>query len=341
MPKSFKPQMARILYILKGLNNGDMMNVNTIMEGLKNIADDAGKTLALSRRTILRDLEFMKDFWGLKIVYDAQMKSYVLLNKKTFLPTAMIDDQLVYALNMAAMAIGQHKGTRFHKELKGKIDEILGLFPVDDRSFTGKGWNHFSFLFPPPTVIDSDIWDTVVTAIETKHTLAILYQRATAKKPYTTRLDPYQIVNHNGSWYIVGRCHWAKNIRTFSLAENRLKSAEITGDRFSIPDDFDWTERMRNRFGIITGDREYEVVLRFHEGHSSHVIEREWHPTMKSRFLKDGRLEMTMTVSDLKELTRWILSWGAGVEVVKPKILRRIIRENAEEIVRVNAGKST
>ena len=51
--------------------------------------------------------------------------------------------------------------------------------------------------------------------------------------------------------------------------------------------------------------------------------------------LKDGSIELTFPVASFAEIRMEILRHGAGVEVIKPKTLREIIKEAAEKIAEI------
>ena len=52
------------------------------------------------------------------------------------------------------------------------------------------------------------------------------------------------------------------------------------------------------------------------------VKDKSWHPSQEAKLLKDGRLKMTLKVSDNDELVGWILSLGSQVRVVVRDSLR-------------------
>jgi predicted DNA-binding transcriptional regulator YafY len=55
------------------------------------------------------------------------------------------------------------------------------------------------------------------------------------------------------------------------------------------------------------------------------VQERQWHPSQKITQLRDGRIELSLTLGNLEEVERWILSWGSHARVVAPPELRERI----------------
>ena len=89
-------------------------------------------------------------------------------------------------------------------------------------------------------------------------------------------------------------------------------------------------------FGMRRGLKEVAVRLRFAKIYAPYVLEREWHPTQVVKTRRDGSLDLSLTVNDLLEVKRWVLSWGAGVEVLAPRELRREVREDAMGTARMN-----
>ena len=63
------------------------------------------------------------------------------------------------------------------------------------------------------------------------------------------------------------------------------------------------------------------------------VSEQQWHPSQKLKQLKDGEIELTVTLGGLEEIERWVLSWGEHAQVLEPLALKRQIRRVAEAIL--------
>ena len=61
--------------------------------------------------------------------------------------------------------------------------------------------------------------------------------------------------------------------------------------------------------------------------------DRIWHPSQRLTQLKDRTLRMTLAIADSRELVGWLLSFGSGVQVIKPEPLRRAVKEEAQQIV--------
>ncbi|MFZ2398822.1 MAG: WYL domain-containing protein, partial [Smithella sp.] len=88
-------------------------------------------------------------------------------------------------------------------------------------------------------------------------------------------------------------------------------------------------------FGIFHGKETKEVCLCFFKDVSSWIAGQAWHPAQKTRTEKNGRLCLTIPVSDFREIKREILKYGAQVEVVSPKSLRMEIKNEIEKMKKV------
>ena len=82
------------------------------------------------------------------------------------------------------------------------------------------------------------------------------------------------------------------------------------------------------------------MVVRFSDRVADYIREKKWHPSQKLRELKDGELEMTLTLSSLVEVRRWILNWGRDARAVAPRELVEEVRAEAGAVLRQYDGES-
>lgn len=133
-------------------------------------------------------------------------------------------------------------------------------------------------------------------------------------------VNPYHLHFVDGTWYVFAYCHWRKEVKVF--APDRVGSVEGTPEAF-----------LAHSFEIERGDP-VDVAIRFGPEQARYVRGKQWHPSQSIEELgrgpdgKDQGLLLRMHVGGLGEVKRWVLSFGAGAEVLKPQSLRlEVIRE--------------
>jgi predicted DNA-binding transcriptional regulator YafY len=62
------------------------------------------------------------------------------------------------------------------------------------------------------------------------------------------------------------------------------------------------------------------------------VVEANWHPSQRFEAAPDGGLLMLLDVGGVLEITPWLLSSGAAVEVLEPPTLRENIARVARDM---------
>ena len=78
------------------------------------------------------------------------------------------------------------------------------------------------------------------------------------------------------------------------------------------------------------GDESADVFPRV----ADYVREKKWHESQQLRELKGGEVELSLKLSSLMEIQRWVLSWGGDVVVSKPKELIESVRLSAKNILK-------
>jgi proteasome accessory factor B len=94
---------------------------------------------------------------------------------------------------------------------------------------------------------------------------------------------------------------------------------------------------LRLSFGITTDSKPTTVVLAFDPPVAGYIAERQWHESQQLRELPAGRLRLTMTVTGIDEVRRWLLQHAGYVEVLRPSSLRAEVARLAGETARRNA----
>jgi len=120
-------------------------------------------------------------------------------------------------------------------------------------------------------------------------------------------------------------------MRTFALV--RLKSPEITTERFTIPKKFNLNEYLKGSFNVFKGADDYEVVIEFDSWAADLIRGRKWHTSQEVMELPGRQVRLRLRLNSIEEAERWALSWGKHAMVIRPQALADRLRETAKVLL--------
>ncbi len=319
MPRH-RPPLERMLRIHQALQAENYPN-----------ATQLAAELEVSTKSIQRDLDFMRDRLELPIEYNPQRFGYHYTGEVTSFPTMHITEGELVALVIAEKALEQYRGTQFEKPLLSAIRKIEQSLPDTISLNLADIEQTISFRTRAEPILNLETFDVLAKATAQRRQLELTYRKAGNREGEVRVIDPYHLANINGEWYLFAYDHARKDIRTFVPA--RVLALKPTGKTFQRSQKFSLEKRLRGSFGVHSSEGEFEVGLRFNAHAADYVREKKWHESQQLRELKDGGVELTMKLSSLGEIQRWVLSWGGDVQVLKPKELAAGVLGAARQIL--------
>jgi proteasome accessory factor B len=294
--------------------------------------------LEVSRKTIQRDLDYMKDHLRLDIEYDPSEKQFAYRYEQPRFPLGhdLTYDERV-ALIVARQSLEIFSGVGFGNEIRHALDKLTGgMLGECGPLLHDKLERYISVRVPGAGRIDEPkVFHCVYKAVLNQLELRIEYQ-ARGRSSYTQRrLHPYHLACVENRWILVARDVEKDCMRTFVLA--RFRNPLVTKKDFKRPDNFDPESYLGTSFGSWTGTGNILVELMIGPEAAHHVREREWHKTQRIEPQPRGFVKATFSLSDLHDVTRWILSFGSEVVVLQPKELREAVSEEARKMATANA----
>ncbi len=315
-----RPPLERMLRIHQAIQSGSFPNATRL----------AGE-IEVCAKTILRDLEFMRDRLELPVAYDPVRFGYYYAGEVTGFPGLQITEGELFALLVAEKALQQYRGTPFEQPLLSAFRKMSQALP-DTISLNLADWEQtISFRVSAEPVVPVEIFDALARAAAGRWQLALEYRKPGRRAAETRVVDPYHLANINGEWFLFAHCHLRRELRTFVPA--RIVGVRETGERFERPPGFSVEERLRHSFGVVSGQGEYGVVVRFTGLVADYVREKRWHPSQELRERADGGVDLHLRLSSLAEVQRWVLSWGGQAQVLAPPELAASVLGAARAIV--------
>jgi proteasome accessory factor B len=292
--------------------------------------------LEVSTKSIHRDLEFMRDRLQLPLAWDQARFGYYYTEEVSHFPTLQITEGELLALVIAEKALQQYRGTSFEKPLVSAIRKMEQSLPDTISVSLAEVEKTISFRTRAEPVLNLKVFDVLARATAARAQLELIYRKAGQPRGEQRVVDPYHLANINGEWFLFAYDHLRKDIRTFVPA--RIQALKRTGKTFDPPQRFSLERRLRDSFGVRSGQGAHDVVIRFTPHVADYIREKKWHQSQKLRELKGGGVELGFALSSLEEIERWILGWGGHAVVIKPPELAASLRQAAQRILRATSS---
>ncbi len=168
----------------------------------------------------------------------------------------------------------------------------------------------------------------IVEALTDNRILQITYQNFTMRQAYTFDVQPFCLRYYQQRWYLLSKRTDNGNLRLYAL--DRMQSAQITDQFFSLPEGFDAYDYFSRYVGAMPEDKPVEqVIIRANEFRINYLRSLPLHHSQRET--AEGQFEFTIvpTADFIQELR----AMGADIVVLKPKWLAEQMKEDAKKVL--------
>lgn len=294
---------------------------------------ELARTLEVSRRTVERDLSYMRDLFNAPFEYDRRRRGYFYTEPGYTMPQTELSEGEVAALMVAARMLAQGYDTPTAIVAERALKRIISLLP-GKILFNPQDFETAISFGPAGAVVIDDTFrqhfDEIMDAIMGRYQVRIRYFTASRQKEAYRRIEPYTLHYSDGGWYVIAKCRLRRRVLLFAL--HRIRELKPHPQKtFDVPPDYDADSYMGDAWRAFRGET-IEVKLHFTAGVAQRVAERQWHATQTIHRGADGSLTMEVRVSGMEEIVRWVLGWGAGCRVLGPPELKERVAEEARAL---------
>ena len=316
-------RVSRVVQIIMALQSGQHY-----------AADDLAMMLGLSRRTIFRDLKALQTA-GVPCHYHKEDRYYTI-DPKFFLPAPALSAREALGLLLLVYKGRNHIHFPFKDSALRAALKIENKLPGKIKRYCNTALRNISIKADPQARTDllDKIFAQLLEAISKRQIVNIRYYWPHEHKSIVTNLSPYHLMHNDRAWYVLGKSSLHKTVCTFKL--NQIRELRILDKCFIEDVKFDVSEYIGRAWSMAPEGRLFNIKLRFLPEVAHSVAEVQWHSTQTVTFENDGSAIVEFRVDGLNEITWWILSYGAQVQVLAPQILRQKIIEIAQNTVKQN-----
>ncbi len=283
------------------------------------------KEFEVAVRTVMRDVDFMRDRLLLPIEWDPRRNGYYYTEPVNQFPQMPFSEAEIFALLVAHKAAAQYRGTPFEHPLELAFRRLTGQLDSTAKYLLTNLDDAISFRPFAPEDNDLETFETLTRALKERRVLKFQYRNLDADHAQERRVHPYHLGCVDNHWYLFAFDVTRQAMRTFALP--RLKSPQATAQRFTIPKTFNVAEYLKGSLSVFKGDDDYEIVVEFDSWASDLVRGRKWHASQELIELAKRQIRLRLRLNSIEEAERWVLGWGAHATVIRPEALARRLRE--------------
>lgn len=315
---STRPQLYRISHIDNRIKAGRYPNS-------RRLAEDLG----VSRRTILRDVEFIKDSLSAPLGYCPRKRGYYYIEADYTLGLLKLTEGELLALYLGHRLLTRCKGTPFEQSVINAFNKICcHLQETVDIDF-GQVSDFIAFDLEPLRGEEEQVagrFAAIGAAIRAQKRIRLTHYAIADDVCRVREVDPYQLRYYQGAWYLVGFCRLRRAPRIFAL--DRIRELQLTNTAFALPRHFDPDRFFNDTFQLYKGPAIHRVRIWFSPEQARWIREKLWHPTQQIEENLDGSLVLSMHTSGLPQVKRWVLSYGSHAKALAPpELISNIVQE--------------
>lgn len=291
---------------------------------------DLQDELEVSRATLKRDLEYMRNRLNAPIVWDRDAGGYRFdtaspsIGGQYELPGLWFNSSEVHALlTMQHLLANVDPGgilTPHIQPLMARLNALLGS--ADNTAeeirkrilIVGQGKRKMKI----------EHFECVGSALLRRKRMTITYFARGKGETTEREVSPQRLVHYRENWYLDAWCHLRDGLRNFAV--DSISRVEVLEKKAKDVSRASMDEILGPGYGIFTG-RDVQVArLKFTPERSRWVAHEQWHPKQNGILEADGSYTLELPYADDRELLMDILKFGGDVEVLAPSSLKKRVK---------------
>ncbi|MEI6074622.1 MAG: WYL domain-containing protein [Verrucomicrobiota bacterium] len=195
-----RPPMERIIRFHNLIREAAYPNCSTL-----------AREFEVTVRTVMRDLDFMRDRLHLPLAFDAKRKGFYYTKSVDQFPQMPFSEAEIFALLVAHKAVAQYRGTPFEQPLALAFKRLTGQ--LDSSAQYSLNNLDEALSFRPFASEDNqlDTFEVLTRALKERRALKFQYRNLDAEKSQTRWVHPYHLGCIDNHWYPMLTRPWRKS----------------------------------------------------------------------------------------------------------------------------------
>lgn len=284
----------------------------------------------VDKRTISRDLDFMRDRLGAPVEYHRARKGYYYTDSSYFLPDVSMTEGELLATFLAGAVVRDALDSTIGAQMQTAVDKLARHLPDKVKVPLHELSQRVAFAPRSQRNVDAENFQILRRAVNI-HPVWIRYYSAHSNQVSERVIEPLHLRYHLGDWYLVAYCRLRCQLRTFAIS--RVHQAQARPGSLPQRPDFDAESYFASALGILAGEKSVKVRVWFAAERARWIAERSWHPSQQLEQQPDGSVILEMLVASTAELLQWVLGYGSEARVLEPAALADEVRHQAQQML--------
>ena len=324
-----KKQLLRMVKMVADLRKNSYPNANAWVKMFEALDRDENLNVACGRRTVMRDIDYLRKDFNAPIAYSSEHNGYYLTNPYWEFQVPFFDNEMIMSSMLGAQLAGEILPSPVKEQIRDAVDNQISANNSEllDQTFI----ETLLIASGIKTTTSPEVFGTVFQAWRERRQLTLTYQKGSTGEITQRKFEPHIVAYHKGNWYAkgVGLCDG----KVITLAIFRIKKAELLRSTFEIRRDI-LQETKRN--GLFNYPKLENIRVKCAADIAYYLYEQRKAKKLTIEPQCDGSLIVTLPPSPEQEAIRWILGEGGKVEVLAPLDLRQKIHDFAAKTADVN-----
>ena len=182
-----KKQLFRMVKMVADLRKNSYPNVNTWVKKFEALDRDENLNIACGKRTVMRDIDYLRKDFNAPIAYSSEYNGYYLTNPYWEFQVPFFDNEMIMSSMLGAQLAGEILPSPVKEQIRDAVDNQISANNSEllDQTFI----ETLLIASGIKTTTSPEVFGTVFQAWRERRTLSLTYQKVVREKSPSVNLS--------------------------------------------------------------------------------------------------------------------------------------------------------
>lgn len=290
-------------------------------------AEEIADRFEISLRTVYRDVKALMEA-GVPIGSEAG-KGYFIVDGY-HLPPVMFTQDEASAMLLAGKLVEKMTDKSIRQAFESSLLKIKAVMNESDKDLLEDLHSHIEVRRMPMDdhQFPNDFLSGIQRAVVAKDVVRMEYFSSYNEQSTQRDVEPIGLVFYSAAWHLIAWCRLRNGYRDFRA--DRIKNLSTPGIKFDGRNLLSLQEYLAS---MMQGNQELQkIIVSFDQPTARFVQHTKYFYGFVSEETLDTKVRMTFLIGYIKPFCKWLLSYGASVDIDYPETAKEIMLDLVEEL---------